>query len=63
MVLEGDIKSCFDKISHPWLMDNIPMDKSILEKWLKAGYIEKTAFIPHLKVRLRAGSFRQHFWC
>jgi RNA-directed DNA polymerase len=45
-VLEGDIKSCFDKISHPWLMDNIPMDKSILEKWLKAGYIEKTAFNP-----------------
>ena len=45
-VLEGDIKSCFDKISHSWLLDNIPMDKSILEKWLKAGYIEKTAFNP-----------------
>lgn len=43
-VLEGDIKSCFDKISHQWLLDNIPMDKSILEKWLKAGYIEKAVF-------------------
>lgn len=43
-VLEGDIKSCFDKISHQWLLDNIPMDKLILEKWLKAGYIEKTTF-------------------
>ncbi len=38
-VLEGDIKSCFDMIDHDWLLQNIPMDKSILEKWLKAGYI------------------------
>ena len=45
-VLEGDIKSCFDKISHSWILENIPMDKTILEKWLKAGYIEKTVFNP-----------------
>jgi len=45
-ILEGDIKSCFDKISHPWLLGNIPMDKLVLEKWLKAGYIEKTEFNP-----------------
>jgi RNA-directed DNA polymerase len=45
-ILEGDIKSCFDKISHQWLSDNIPMDKSVLGKWLKAGYIEKTEFYP-----------------
>ena len=45
-ILEGDIKSCFDKISHTWLLDNIPMDKTILEKWLKAGYIEKAVFNP-----------------
>ncbi len=29
-ILEGDIKGCFDNISHQWLLDNIPMDKSIL---------------------------------
>jgi RNA-directed DNA polymerase len=40
-ILEGDIKSCFDKISHKWLLDNIQMDKEILSKWLSAGYIEK----------------------
>ena len=45
-VLEGDIKSCFDKISHSWILDNISMDKTILEKWLKAGYIEKAVFNP-----------------
>ncbi|MGB4823979.1 MAG: group II intron reverse transcriptase/maturase [Leuconostoc mesenteroides] len=40
-VLEGDIKACFDKISHEWLEKHIPMDKLILKQWLKAGYIEK----------------------
>lgn len=40
-VLEGDIKSCFDKISHSWLLNNVIMDKAILKKWLTAGYIEE----------------------
>ena len=40
-ILEGDIKSCFDKISHEWLENHIMMDKRILKQWLKAGYIEK----------------------
>jgi RNA-directed DNA polymerase len=26
-VLEGDIKGCFDNISHQWLIDNIPMSQ------------------------------------
>jgi len=42
----GDIKACFDKISHEWLLSNIPMEKSILRKWLKAGYIEKHVLHP-----------------
>jgi RNA-directed DNA polymerase len=40
-ILEGDIRACFDGISHNWLLNNIPMDKELLKKWLKAGYIEK----------------------
>jgi len=43
-ILEGDIKSCFDKISHLWLQENILMDRNILHKWLKSGYIEKEIF-------------------
>jgi len=43
-VLEGDIKSCFDKIGKDWLLNNIPMDKQILDKWLTAGYIDKGLF-------------------
>ena len=45
-VLEGDIKSCFDQISHPWLLKNIPMDKRMLHSWLKAGYWEKGQLFP-----------------
>lgn len=39
-ILEGDIRSCFDEISHEWLMAHVPIDKAILKRWLKAGYIE-----------------------
>jgi RNA-directed DNA polymerase len=39
-ILEGDIKSCFDMISHDWLLGNIPIKKSILTRFLKAGYFE-----------------------
>ncbi len=42
-ILEGDIRGCFDNISHDWLVANIPMDKAILRKWLKAGYMEGEA--------------------
>ena len=43
-ILEGDIKACFDRISHRWLERHIPVDKAILKKWLAAGYIEKEVF-------------------
>lgn len=36
-ILEGDIKGCFDHIGHEWLLDNVRIDKYILEKWLKTG--------------------------
>lgn len=39
-VLEGDIRGCFDNISHEWLEKWIPMNKRVLKQWLKAGYIE-----------------------
>jgi RNA-directed DNA polymerase len=45
-VLEADIKACFDKISHEWLETRIPMEKTILYKWLKAGFIEKRILYP-----------------
>ena len=43
-ILEGDIRSCFDAISHEWLEHYIPMDKAILRKWLAAGFMDRGAF-------------------
>ncbi|MDR6495190.1 RNA-directed DNA polymerase [Paraburkholderia terricola] len=40
-ILEGDIRGCFDNFSHSWLLENIPMDKEVLRKWLQAGYIDE----------------------
>jgi RNA-directed DNA polymerase len=45
-VLEGDIKSCFDEISHDWLLEHAPMDKRNLNEFLKAGYVYNKALFP-----------------
>jgi len=45
-VLEGDIKGCFDNISHDWLQAHVCMDKGVLRKWLKAGYFEGGTLFP-----------------
>jgi RNA-directed DNA polymerase len=43
-ILEGDIRSCFDRIPHDWLVAHVPMDRAILQKWLKSGYMDKRVF-------------------
>src|SRR5262249_8559628 len=43
-ILEGDIKACFDRISHDWLLTHVPMDRHLLRQWLKAGFLEKHAW-------------------
>ena len=40
-ILEGDIKGFFDNINHGWLCRNVPMDRAVLRKWLKAGVIDR----------------------
>jgi RNA-directed DNA polymerase len=45
-VLEGDIKGCFDHISHEWMLSNICTDTQVLQKWLKAGYVDKGGLFP-----------------
>jgi RNA-directed DNA polymerase len=45
-VLEGDIKACFDRISHEYLLKEIPMDKIILQQFLKCGFMEKNQLYP-----------------
>jgi len=38
-ILVADVFSYYESISHKWLLDNIPMDKSILKQFLKAGIV------------------------
>ena len=45
-ILKGDIKGCFDHISHGWLADNVQIDKAILCKWLKAGVMFNRILTP-----------------
>jgi len=48
-VWEADITGCYDNISLEWLLENIPMDKTILRMWLKAGYVENGIMYPSRK--------------
>jgi len=45
-VLLADVKSCYNTISHQWLMDHIPMDKLVLKEFLKAGFIFAGSIFP-----------------
>ena len=39
-VLDADISKCFDTISHQFLLEQIPIFKTIIRRWLKVGVIE-----------------------
>lgn len=45
-ILEGDIRGCFDNFSHAWMLNHIPTDKEVLNKWLKAGFMENRTLFP-----------------
>ncbi len=45
-ILEGDIAGCFDNISKEWMVNNIPLDRTILSSWLDAGYMEDGIMYP-----------------
>ncbi|WP_027340697.1 group II intron reverse transcriptase/maturase [Halonatronum saccharophilum] len=45
-VLEGDIRGCFDNISHKWIEENIPINKEILKEFLKSGYVYNKKLFP-----------------
>ncbi len=48
-VLECDIMGFYDNISFQWMLENIPMDKEILSKWLRAGYVKNGITYPSHK--------------
>lgn len=55
-VLEGDIKGCFDNISHEWMLKNIPMNKKVLSQFIKAGYVFKKNLFPNSKGAIQGGA-------
>ena len=57
-ILEGDIKSCFDEISHQWLRDNVLMDKDILNKFLKSGYVYQKKLFSTISGTVQGGLCR-----
>jgi RNA-directed DNA polymerase len=45
-IFEGDIRACFDSLSHDWLVTHIPLDTAILRKWLQAGFMDQHLLSP-----------------
>ena len=39
-IVKADVAAFFDSIMHKWLIENIPMDKTVLRRFLKAGVIK-----------------------
>jgi RNA-directed DNA polymerase len=45
-ILEGDIQGFFDHIAFSWIEEHTPMNKRILAKWLRCGFIDHGALYP-----------------
>lgn len=60
-ILKADIRSCFDNISHKWMLDNIPVDRKMLSNFLKCGYIDNVCFMKQPKVFRRVVAYQQSF--
>jgi RNA-directed DNA polymerase len=45
-VLEGDIQGFFDNMAFSWLEAHIPMNKYVLSKWLRSGFMDHGALYP-----------------
>jgi RNA-directed DNA polymerase len=45
-ILEGDIHGFFDHIAFAWIEEHTPMNKRILAKWLRCGFVDQGALYP-----------------
>ena len=54
-ILDADIQSCFDEISHQWLRENIMIDKRVLNQWLNSGFIEGNHLYETIRGRPQGG--------
>jgi retron-type reverse transcriptase len=56
-ILEGDIRGCFDNISHDWLKANIPLEPSAMTQFLKAGFVFEQVLYPDGQRYSAGGSY------
>ena len=45
-ILAGDIQGFFDNIRFSWLEQHLPMNKRVLSKWLRSGFVDRGAQLP-----------------
>ena len=57
-ILEGDIKACFDRISHDWLLTHVPMDRQTATAMVESGFPGEARLVRH---HGRNPSRRDHF--
>lgn len=54
--VKSDIKSFYATVQHDWMIKNIPMDKEILEEFLRAGHIFAGELYPSNGIGISEGS-------
>jgi len=42
----GDVRKCYENISHEWIIEHIPMSERVLREFLKAGYVFSGELFP-----------------
>lgn len=52
-ILKGNVKGCFDKVNHQWLINNILKDRSVRNQYFKAVFDSKYHLNPKKTVTLR----------
>ena len=45
-ILEGDIQGFFDNITFSWVESHVPMNKRVLSRWLRSGFIDRGTLYP-----------------
>lgn len=44
LILEIDIKKCFDSIDHKYIIETVPVNRKILKQWLNCGVMDADSF-------------------
>ena len=60
-VLDADIKSFFDEISHDAILSHVPVFREVIAGWLKAGVFTGECSTPRTRGRRKAGSSRRYW--